>query len=460
MTATQLLGEWSASAGGWSEGAVTTARQAILDTTGCVLAGMDSPPARAALRVCSAWSGSGAQVPGTDRRLPSPWAALVAGAAAHALDYDDALTPALSHPSAALVPAILALGEETGATLGEAIDAYVVGIEVASQLGLAMNTLHYQLGWHTTLSIGASSVAAACGRLVGLDGATIATAISISTSLAAGSKCHFGTDLKPTHAGLAAHNGIFAARLAEAGLSAAREALEGEWGLVTMTTGPRAPGFSGLADRLAGRPAIEEHGGWFKRHSCCAATHRPVDALLAIRDARGFGLGNVEAINVWISPMARANLKYVVPETSSQARFSLPFCLVQALDRGDLLPPAFAPNELERPDLRAAIARVRVHVDASITEKESISEVIERARLQVMTRTGETFEETIVDPKGFPGNRLDEGELEAKFRACAAACPSIDAQAVMDFVHGPPDGRLVALAALLRASSQAGAATG
>jgi 2-methylcitrate dehydratase PrpD len=55
-------------------------------------------------------------------------------------------------------------------------------------------------------------------------------ALAIAASEASGLKENFGTMVKPLHAGLAARNGVLAALLAQAGLSASAEAIAGAQG--------------------------------------------------------------------------------------------------------------------------------------------------------------------------------------------------------------------------------------
>ncbi|WP_181779952.1 MmgE/PrpD family protein, partial [Pseudonocardia pini] len=81
---------------------------------------------------------------------------MVDGTAAHALDFDDVDDALIAHPSAVLVPALLAGGQApdvSGATL---LDAFAVGIvagrAVAAGLGIAE---HYGRGWHSTGTVGA-----------------------------------------------------------------------------------------------------------------------------------------------------------------------------------------------------------------------------------------------------------------------------------------------------------------
>ena len=88
--ATLRFGRWVAEAPrGWSAEAERRASDAFVDTAACMLAGADDAAPRAAYDAVARWGGGGAAVVGTPHRLPAPWAALVNGTAAHALDYDD-----------------------------------------------------------------------------------------------------------------------------------------------------------------------------------------------------------------------------------------------------------------------------------------------------------------------------------------------------------------------------------
>ena len=107
---------------------------------------------------------------GTPVRASTSGAALANGTAAHALDYDDMCFVSLAHPSAPLVPAVLAAAEaERRSRAAPSLDAYVVGFEIEARLGRLMNPRHYQRGWHCTSTLGTIGAAAAVSRLLGLD---------------------------------------------------------------------------------------------------------------------------------------------------------------------------------------------------------------------------------------------------------------------------------------------------
>jgi 2-methylcitrate dehydratase PrpD len=418
MTPTERLAGWCAGVPAtWSAEARERVRRAFVDALATLVAGRHEPCTVAARAAVSAW-GSGPCFTAGGTRLAAPWAALVNGTAAHALDYDDVLEAALNHPSASLVPALLALAEETDATAAACIDAYIVGFEVMARLGAAMNQVHYQRGWHTTLSLGSPGVAAACARMLGLDAAKTAMAISIATSMAGGSKRQFGTMAKPLHAGLAAKNGLVAARLAASGLEAIAEPLDGRWGYQEMMAGETAPGLAAALDGL-GRdpPAILAHGIFAKYYPCCASTHRPIDALLSLK----LKAGEVERIETLVSEIAVANLRYREPAEVAEARFSLPYCLAAALTDGPLTPDSFTPDAIARPEVLALLERTEMQLDPAQPASLPPEQVVEAGTVRVWLKDGTLREARATTPHGHPRDPLTPMELEAKFRACARA---------------------------------------
>jgi 2-methylcitrate dehydratase PrpD len=397
------------------------ARRAFVDTVGCAVAGSVEAPAQAVRDAVAGWGSGACAIYGSALRVPAPAAALANGTAAHAQDYDDVNNPAMSHPSAVLVPALLALASEIEADGRRCLDAYLVGYEILTRLGEAANLAHYFRGWHTTLSLGAPAAAAACARLLRLDAAHTRAALSMATSMGGGSKRQFGTGTKPLHAGLAAQAGILAARLAASGLDAAPEIFEGRWGMLEMTAGDGAPGFAGVLERLGNPPAAREHGVWFKLYPCCASTHRPIDAALALRTQHALDARAIASVEGMVSANAAANLRYAMPADPSQARFSLPYCVAAALLDGAVTPASFTPQAIARPAAVALMPRIRMSVDPDLDGERAVAELVERATLTVRTDDGRVLSQRIETPRGHPLSPLDDDLLDTKFRACTQA---------------------------------------
>ena len=304
-------------------------------------------------------------------------AALANGVAAHALDFDDMCFVSLAHPSCALVPAALATAELVQASGSAIVDAYAVGFELECRLGNVMNPRHYhERGWHCTSSIGTLGAAAAAARILGLDIDQTRHALGIAASSACGLKENIGTMVKPLHAGLAARNGVMAARLAREGFAASARALDGPQGYLAVMDSQGAGLDDAVAD-LGARWEILETGITVKLYPCCAATHPPLDALIELRRRESITPDEVDTIDVEVDSMTPRLLIYDRPATGLEAKFSMPFCAAAAIVHGRLVPrsekhlvffPAFdelgvampvAPRDV-RQDRPAAVLMIRI----------------------------------------------------------------------------------------------------
>ncbi len=222
----------------WPDEALESAHRQFIDVLGVTIAGAVEPATLAVLETVRNWGAGPATAILQAARLAPPWAALVNGTAAHALDFDDNFDPAKAHATAVLAPAILAVAEAEGASGRQCLDAYIAGLQILGRVGQGVNPAHRNRGWHATATVGAIGAAAACARLLSLDAQTAAHAISISTSMAAGFMSQFGTMTKPLHAGLAAKSGVMAASLARAGIDAGKDTLDGPTGMNRLMVGP------------------------------------------------------------------------------------------------------------------------------------------------------------------------------------------------------------------------------
>src|SRR6185312_8438662 len=231
----------------------------------------------------------------TGPRVPVPEAAWINGTAAHALDYDD--VSLRGHPSAVLVPAILAEGESLGASGAQLATAYVAGYEVWADLQRRDPAQHHEKGWHPTGIFGAIAASAACASLRGLDAEKATQAIALGASQSAGLVANFGTMTKPFHAGRAAHAGVISARLAAAGFTSSPDALEHPLGFLAATS-PK-----GQVDRTSPTEAgrawnILTLGLSVKKYPLCYCTHRAIDGALDLLRETKVGADNVRAITV------------------------------------------------------------------------------------------------------------------------------------------------------------------
>ena len=187
------------------------------------------------------------QALGTALVLAARQAAMVNGAAGHAMDFDD-MGLGGSHPSVAILPAVLALAEKHHLGGAQFAEALLAGYQALARISYACGRSGYQRGFHTTGTVGTLGAAIGCAKLLGLDRDGYINALGLAATQAAGLKVNFGTMAKHLNAGKAAANGVLAAELADEGYTAAGDALEGHQGFVgptaawtiSMPTGPTA----------------------------------------------------------------------------------------------------------------------------------------------------------------------------------------------------------------------------
>ncbi len=373
---------------------------AILDTLACGIGGRDERVARALREeVVAEGARPAAAIWGSRERSSPARAALVNGASAHALDFDDVNWALQGHPSVPLLPAVLAAAEVSGASGEATLLAFVAGFEVEARLGEALGLGHYERGWHPTATLGAIGATVAAGRLFGLGAGALRRAIGIACSRAAGSRMNFGTDTKPLHAGFAAETGVVAARLALRGLTAREDGLEAEMGLADLYHGVRPLELPPL-----GRPfALEDPGLELKPYPCCRFTHRIIDAVLALRE-RNPG-AELVALECEVDPFAQKILIYPEPRTGLEAKFSLPYCAAIGWLDGWPELRSFSDANLSRPELRSLLGRVSVCDSKDV--RECVTAVFEN---------GARDSETVHHARGTPEIPLSDAERFRKVR--------------------------------------------
>src|SRR5690606_28298169 len=130
-------------------------RVALQDTIGVALAGCVEEAALIALDFArESTCRPAAGVWGHSLRCAAADAALVNAISAHVLDFDDTLATLRGHPSAPVLPAVVATAEELGAPGIAVLEAYVMGMEIAGKLGRLCGNGPYMKGWHHTALIG------------------------------------------------------------------------------------------------------------------------------------------------------------------------------------------------------------------------------------------------------------------------------------------------------------------
>jgi 2-methylcitrate dehydratase PrpD len=351
-------------------------------------------------------------IPSGERRKLED-AALVNGVAAHVLDYDDVTLD--GHPSAVLVPAILAQSEALGSSGSEMLAAYVAGYEVWAELLVREPIPLHQKGWHPTAVRGTIAAAAACAKLRRLSAEDTAAALAIASSMAGGLVANFGTHTKCFQVGRAAQSGVIAVRLASAGMTASPDALEHRSGfLAAFSPDGQADLGSGLAAPKEWH--LERQGLNIKRYPICYATHRAIDAAVDLATRHDLKPQDVEGVRVSTGEMQMLMLRNARPQTALEAKFSMQFAMASSLVARTVGLAQMRDDFVRSPPIQSLMPLV-----STTTTSETMhgSAFAPSEKVEITTLAGKIFaSDPIVHAKGSKQRPLSRDELHAKFDDC------------------------------------------
>jgi 2-methylcitrate dehydratase PrpD len=388
------------------------------DCIACGIAGLDEPVVRIVLDSLPTRARTGESTLMPDvTRASAPDAALVNAVACHVLDYDDLAL--LGHPSVVMVPAILAEGEVVGATGRDAICAYLAGYEVWSDLIGRDSDLHHTKGWHPTGVFGTLAAAAAGAKLQRLDAARASHAIGLAAAMAAGLTANFGAMAKAFQAGRAAQNGLLAARLAAAGMTAAPDVLEQTPGLLQAFS-PHGEVDLDRAPTLGHDWTILHYGLSLKRYPVVYYCQRALDALFTLLAEHPLRPEQIYRIRALVSPTEALILKQHRPQTALEAKFSMEFALAAAIVAGRVSQRELTDEFVQRPDVQALLPFVQLDITDEVDPELPI-----RSRFTQITveLTDGTLLESpqVFHARGSAQFPLTHEELWEKFRDCTRA---------------------------------------
>ena len=394
--------------------ALHDAKRAVIDWHAALLPGAIVAPATLLERSLAEELDRGNCSLALGRRATVRAAALINGAAAHTIEFDDIFRDAILHPGAPTIAAALATAQHAGAS-GEAfLKAVVAGYEISTRIGTALGRAHYRY-WHTTGTVGCFGAAAAAAMLLGLSRERFAHALATVATFAAGLQQAFRMDSmsKPLHAGRAAEAGVLAALAAREGVTGSLDVIDGEAGLGrAMGEGPDwAAACEGLGvDFNISRMT-------FKNHGCCGHAFAAIDGALEImgrarREARDIARVRVGTYRAALDVAGNRDAA-----TPAQAKFSIAYVVAHALARGSVRLDAFSAERLADPALRALMERIDVEVDP---ELDAAFPGRRAARVTIEWSDGAVERWLQPTRKGDPDAALSDGELEAKFHELAA----------------------------------------
>jgi 2-methylcitrate dehydratase PrpD len=408
---TQILAKFVAThpSRGWSDAVDHEAHRTFMNWLGCAVGAAQHEAADMALAAVNMLQPAAqASVLGRREKVDMASAALVNGITSHTFDFDDTHLKTIIHPAGPVASAVLALAEHTGSSGRDAIDALVIGIDVACRVGNAMYPEHYDRGWHITGSTGTLGAAAACARLLKLDVQKTAMALGIAASQPVGMREQFGTMTKPFHPGGAARAGMMSALLASQGYTASPKALEAPRGM--MQTVSTKNDWNEITGELGQRFEISFNS--YKPFACGIVIHPSIDACAQLR-AQGVTPEQIERIELKVHSLVLELTGKKEPADGLQAKFSVYHGCAAGLSFGRAAEEEFSDEIVNRADMVALRRKVVATVDDSIDEAS--------ADVTAVLKDGRRVHVFVEHAIGSLQNPMTDAMLEGKFHGLSDA---------------------------------------
>jgi 2-methylcitrate dehydratase PrpD len=376
-------------------------KRCLLDALGALLAGARTPPGELMAGIArSQFPGDQATLLVHGDRVSAAGAALANGFAGNALDIDDGYRLVKGHPGACTLTPVLAAAEIAPACSGaDLLTALAVGYEIGIRAGRIRHATYDC--YHSSGSWGAVAGAAAAGKLLGLDAATLRHALGAAeyhAPIAPMMKCIDTPSMGKDSIG---------------------------WGnMVAMLSVLMArKGFTGIEPLFADAPEpawVEGLGRdwqilqlYFKPYAACRWAQPAVDGVLKIQREQRLAPRDIRAIRIRTFAAACA-LSVAPPANTEEAQYNMAFPVAAALLDGEVGPRQVLPPRIFDPDLRDLLSRVRTEVDPEI---EAAFPAKTYAEVVVETHHGRSFTSGLMQPRWEPPDSLpSDGALEDKFR--------------------------------------------
>lgn len=380
------------------------AKSCLLDLLGAAIAGSNSTSAIAMRKTASSLFASGESSVWFAQTAPltPAGAALANSCAASALDLDDGHRAAGGHPGSSIIPAAVAIAQQTKSTGLDLLTAIVLGYEVAVRVAAARDFAALDtLSTGRWCSYGAVAAGAWLRRLPARQTAqALAVAGVQSPGLsAAGYSSIMGNHVKE---GIpwSTMTGLVAMQLAEQGLDGPLDILD------HPSYYDRRKILEGL-----GTGAFAIDTVYFKPYSCCRWIHSALDGLLHIMDRHGLDADRIERVEVSTFSRALRLNNYAEPDSVEGAQYSIPFCLAVAAVHGENALVPLDDRLLHQREVVEFAKRVELLVDPAFDE---VFPDRVPARVTLKT-THKNYQEIVENPRGDPANSFTPDDLQTKF---------------------------------------------
>lgn len=401
------------------EEAIEAAKQSIFDTLGVSLGAsrLEDSVTTVLELMREAGGKPEATVIASGVRLPAEAAAFVNGAMAHCLDFDD-YTDWGHHAASTLVPAVFAVAERAGGASGrDLITAVAVGQDIFGRL---RQYVEWQQDWNISPVMGVFAGAAAAAKVMGLSATQISNAMGIASMSAAGTMevVRGNSDVRGIYAAYSARGAVNAALLAAKGLTGISTLFEGKYGFLNTYFGgnyDRAAILGGLGEEYQGAATL------YKRWPSVSTSHSHIHATIALMQENAVKAADLEEIRAfvgdWHQVMCTPLEERRAPQTALDAKFSLPYLLAVAVDRGDVGVRDFTAERRNDSAIRELAGMVVPVPDPNLDWKLEIPS----GRVELVLKDGRRLEKQGTSVPGTRQAPLSWDQLTQKFDDCAGA---------------------------------------
>lgn len=384
-------------------GVLHEAQRAVLNFLGCAVGGARHETVEHALSALGPFSGPPqAAVLGRRERLDILHAALINGISTHVLDFDDTHARAI-HPSAPVLPALLALAEWRPLSGPQFLHAFVLGVEAECRVGLSVFPEHYDAGWHITGTAGVFGAAAAAGKVLALNEQQMAWALGIAATQSSGLQEMFGSMCKSLHPGRAAQDGLAAALLASRNFTSSEQAIEAPrgWARVMSTRFDPDVITQGWGERY------ELSSNMYKPYACGLVVHGVIDGCIELKREHALRPVDVERIELRVSPRVFRLTGIKAPRNGLEGKFSVYHAAAAAFTHEAAGEAQFSDACVSDPAVAALRARVFLQEDEAIGRTG--------ACVTITLKNGRSHSKHVAHALGTLQRPMSDADLEAKF---------------------------------------------
>ncbi|XJZ28713.1 MmgE/PrpD family protein [Bacillota bacterium Lsc_1132] len=387
-----------------SENAKNEAKRSLLNWLGVAIGAANHESIDMVLNVAKLTGrNEQATVIGRNEKVDMLFASLLNGMSSHIFDFDDTLLETVLHPSAPVLPAILAFSENLKKTGKEVLEAFVVGVEVEARLALSLYPSHYWRGWHITGSVGGVGAAAAISKLIGLDVEKTIYSLGIAATDPTGLREMFGTMTKPYHPGKAAMNGLLAALIGSQGFTSSVKPLEAKRGFIQVLSEENKVEM--VTEHWGEKWEIEKNS--YKPFASGIVTHPAIDGIITIQKEHKLKAEEVESIAITAHPLVKELTGKTEISTGLEGKFSVSHCVAAGFFNLKAGVYEFSNEFVNDPSVINLRKKISLEISDHIKE--------DQAFVKVRLVDGREFNWFVEHAIGSVVNPLTDEQLEEKF---------------------------------------------